>query len=59
MFSTGIFGSRSCASTTSQKTPSVTASPSVKNLIGGTFSRRSNTTRRVTSSQWSASSSTL
>jgi|GEM_PF-6259814 len=59
MFSTGTFGSRSWAITTSQNAPSVLASGWVKKRISGTLSMRSSTTRRVTSSQWSTSSSTL
>ena len=47
MFSTGILGSRSWAMTTSQKTPSVTASCAVKKRIGGTSSTRLITTCRL------------
>jgi len=51
MFNTGILGSRSWTDTRSQKHASVAASARVKNLIAGTVSMRSSTTRRVASSQ--------
>ena len=51
MFSTGIRGSESCASTRSQNTPSVRASGAVKKRIGGTVSDALEHHSRVTSSQ--------
>ena len=56
--STEMRGSPSWAVMESQSGSRVATSRSSKNRYGGTFSTRSTTSRRVTSSQWSVSAST-
>ncbi len=56
--STGTRGSESCASAQSQNAFSAGTSVGAKYRISGTFSTRSRTTLRVTSSQCGACSST-